>query len=91
MKELLTIDGKESVVGLNVIGNVNKNMRAVCSHSMFLKTITLGGYGKFFEIDESLVAKMKCSFGKALDTEQIWIFGLVERGKEGEIIIIFFS
>ncbi|RNA07924.1 hypothetical protein BpHYR1_022811 [Brachionus plicatilis] len=40
----------------------------------------LGGYGKFVEIDESLVAKAKYNKGKAPMRKQTWLFGLVERG-----------
>ena len=43
--------------------------------------IKLGGLNKFVEIDKSLVFKVKYNKGSALGIKQIWIFGLVERGK----------
>ena len=44
--------------------------------------------GKFVEIDESLVAKVKYNVGKGLGIEQIWMFGMVEREKKGKCYIV---
>ena len=58
-------------------------MRSVCSHSMLQLRVNLGGFGMYVELDESLVAKVKYNVGQALGIQQIWLFGLVERGKNG--------
>ena len=87
--ELLILEGQhklkksDNVVSSRLIGNVYRHLRSVCSQSMLQRSLKLGGDGKFVEIDESLVAKVKYNVGKALGVEQIWLFGLVERGKNG--------
>ena len=94
VKELLLLEANDSykkgkekntlTLSLPVIGSIYRNMRSLCSHSMLQLSCSLGGDGKFVELDESLVAKVKYNVGKALGVEQIWLFGLVERGKNGK-------
>ncbi|CAF1101621.1 unnamed protein product [Brachionus calyciflorus] len=45
------------------ISSVYKRLRNVCSASLKIDEIKLGGHGKFIEIDESLVAKTKYNKG----------------------------
>ena len=84
LEDLDKFDKKiNNVVSSPVIGSVYKNLRSLCSHSILQINIVLGGVGHYVEIDESLVAKVKYNVGHAFGVEQVWLFGLVERGKHG--------
>lgn len=64
-------------------------MRNICSMEIkeWSKTAKLGVPGKVVEIDESLVTKVKYNRGSKLKKVQIWMFGIIERDKDGKLYV----
>ena len=86
-KEVDLLNINNLTVSDNIISNVYKRLRNLCSASLNPVDIKLGGYGKYVEIDESLVAKTKYHKGSGLKRKQIWMFGMVERGEKRKCFV----
>ncbi|RNA02274.1 ISXO2-like domain-containing [Brachionus plicatilis] len=74
-------------VSVNIISNVFKRLRNLCSSSLNPADIKLGGYSKYVKIDESLVAKTKYHKGSRLKRKPFWMFGMVERVEKGKCFV----
>jgi hypothetical protein len=79
---MVHLSRRKSDTSKTTVNAFYRNLKYFAICELDRPNIKLGGDGKIIEIDKSLFAKVKHGSGHDLHRKQVWVFGMMERGRQ---------